>query len=70
MISAMILPASKIDDLTVDQVVTRALESGLVACNKLTGPFRISFFPKNRVPQGWARIGITDKTPEVPPCAA
>lgn len=66
MIAAMILPASQMTDMTVDQVVTAALKSGLVACNKMQGPFRISFFPQNRVPKGWARIGVS----EVPPCAA
>ena len=66
MIAAMILPAGQMADLTVDQVVTAALKSGLVACTKMQGPFRISFFPKNRVPKGWARIGVS----EHPPCAA
>ena len=69
MISAVILPTSQLDEQTVDQVIASAIRSGLVACNKMQGPFRIAFFPKERVPAGWARIGVTDKTQE-PPCAA
>ena len=69
MIDAVILPA-RIDDLTVDEIVTMALRSGLVACNRMTGPFRVSFFPKNHIPHGWARIGLVDKTSQEAPCAA
>ena len=66
MIAAMILPNCQLTDMTIDQVIKAARKSGLVACNKMQGPFRISFFPQNRVPKGWARIGVS----EVPPCAA
>ena len=62
MISAVILPSRQLDDQTVDQVIESALRSGLIACNKMQGPFRIAFFPKHRVPAGWARIGFADKT--------
>jgi hypothetical protein len=64
MITAVILPSHQIEDETVDQIVMRAISSGLVACNAMTGPFRICFFPRNRVPKGWARMGMIDKTPE------
>ena len=67
MISAMILPSSQVDDQTIDQVVNSALRCGLVACNRMTGPFRIAFFPRDRVPAGWSRIGFAQK---VAPCAA
>ena len=67
MISAMILPTAQIDDQTVDQVVDAALRSGLVACNRMTGPFRIAFFPRGRVPAGWSRIGFAQKAAS---CAA
>jgi len=66
MISALILPASQLDDRTVDSVLREAAQSGLVACNRLKGPFRIAFFSRDHIPAGWARIGLT----EVPPCAA
>ena len=67
MISVLILPSSRMDDLTIDQVVNTALRSGLVACNRMTGPFRIAFFPRDRVPAGWSRIGFQQKAS---PCAA
>jgi hypothetical protein len=70
MISAMILPMRQIDDATVDQVVTRALKSGLIACNAMQGPFRISFFPKDRIPKGWARMGCVTKPLVNSPCVA
>ena len=64
MISAAILP-THIDDRTVDEIVTTALKSGLIACNRTTGPFRVGFFPKDRIPTGWARIGFGVKaTPQ------
>ena len=66
MIAALILPSSQIDDMTVDTVVHEAMQSGLVACNRMTGPFRIAFFERHHIPAGWSRIGLT----EVPPCAA
>ena len=67
MISALILPAAQMDDTTIDQVVDTALHSGLIACNCTTGPFRIAFFPRDRVPAGWSRIGFAQKAT---PCAA
>ena len=69
MIAAMILPARTLDDATIDQVIESALRSGLIACNAMRGPFRIAFFPRNRVPTGWARMGFADKTKE-PACIA
>lgn len=68
MLAAVILPL-QIDDQTVDDVITTALKSGLIACNKKTGPFRISFFQQGRIPAGWAKIGLVDKTRSAP-CAA
>lgn len=67
MIAAAILPRC-IDDRTVDEIVTTALKSGLVACNAKTGPFRVSFFKPDRIPSGLSKIGfgIKDDTP----CAA
>ncbi len=72
LIQALILPPGLLGEETVDTVVKAALDSGLVACNAMTGPFRISFFPVDRVPAGWARIGITHRptSPESTPCAA
>lgn len=71
MISAAIFPVGQLDDETIDQVVSRALKSGLVACNAMTGPFRIAFFQRGRIPNGWACIGIVDKqTSQEPTCAA
>ena len=61
MLAGVILPA-RVDDMTVDEIVSRAIASGMVACNAMTGPFRIAFFPKNRVPKGWSRIGFAVKT--------
>lgn len=55
---AIILPMSQIDDETVDAIVTRALERGLVACNSKTGAFRIAFFKPASIPTGWSRIGF------------
>lgn len=68
MITAAIFPTGKLDDQTVDQVVTTALNSGLVACNAMTGPFRIAFFQPQRIPAGWAKFGVTSK--DITPCAA
>lgn len=61
MLAGVILP-QRVDDMTVDEIVRRAIDSGMVACNAMTGPFRLAFFPKNRVPQGWSRIGFAVKT--------
>lgn len=61
-VSAMILPMSKLDELTFEQVVDTALRAGLLACNRMQGPFRISFFPRDRVPNGWSVIGVSDKS--------
>lgn len=68
MITAAIFPTGKLDDQTVDQVVTTALASGLVACNAMTGPFRIAFFQPQRIPAGWAKFGCVTK--DTTPCAA
>ena len=68
MISALILPKT-INDLTVDEMVTTALDSGLIACNTNTGAFRIAFFDPLRIPKGWSKFGFIDKNME-PPCAA
>ena len=68
MISAAIFPVGQLDDQTVDQVVTTAIASGLVACNAMTGPFRIAFFQRGRVPKGWAQFGVVTK--DTTPCAA
>ncbi len=72
LIQALILPPGMLAEETVDSVVIAALESGLVACNAKTGAARIAFFPRDRVPTGWARIGVTHRptTPEPTPCAA
>ena len=71
MISAAIFPAGKLDDATVDQVVQRALRSGLIACNAKQGAFRIGFFPKDRIPTGWSRIGCVSRNlPPESPCVA
>ena len=61
MITAVITPIAQMEDATVDQVVGAALQAGLVACNAMTGPFRICFFPKCRVPKGWARMGCVSR---------
>lgn len=55
---AIILPMAQIDDATVDEIVTRALRLGLIACNCKTGPFRVAFFTPTRIPPGWSRIGF------------
>jgi hypothetical protein len=74
MIDGAIFPAAghgTMSDETVDQIVSRAIASGLVACNAMTGPFRVAFFKRDRVPKGWARMGCVDKpAPKEPPCAA
>ena len=58
MISAMILPAAPMDEQTINQSVDAALRAGLLACNHKAGPFRIAFFPRDRVPAGWSRINL------------
>lgn len=60
-ITAAIFPMASVEDATLEQVISAAIRSGLVACNAMTGPFRICFFPVNRVPSGWARIGCTHR---------
>ena len=60
-VTAAIFPIAKMEDATVDQVVSAALQTGLVACNAMTGPFRICFFPKGRVPKGWSVMGLSIK---------
>ena len=72
LIQALILPPGLLSEETVDSVVKAALDSGLVVCNPMTGQHRIGFFPADRVPRGWARIGVTHRptTPEPTPCAA
>lgn len=59
-IVATLLPVTgtALDDETVDTVIRRAIDAGLVACNVARGPFRIAFFPPSRIPAGWSRIGI------------
>lgn len=66
MIVATLLPVTgtALDDETVDTVIRRAIDAGLVACNAMRGPFRIGFFPRDRIPAGWSRIGIAMR-PEV-----
>ena len=67
MISAMILPATSQDgDAAFDDVVRKAIKSGLVACNAKTGKFRIAYFPVGRVPAGWARMGLVCKSANSP----
>lgn len=71
MITAAIFPAGPMTDETVDEVVAAAVRAGLVACNKMQGPFRIAFFHPNRIPKGWAKFGFIDKNAsEVSPCVA
>lgn len=69
-IAAAILPLAAISEETIDEVIHRATDAGLVACNCTTGPFRVSFFSPQRIPRGWARIGLTQRDREPPPCDA
>lgn len=55
---AIILPLHPIAEDELDSIVDSALAAGLVACNCLTGPFRVSFFKPVRIPGGWARINL------------
>lgn len=61
MVDAVILPMGPLADETIDSIVTRALAAGLVACNCITGPFRVAFFKPRHVPAGWSKIGLAIK---------
>ena len=67
-IVATLLPVGALDDETVDTVVRRAIDAGCVACSTLTGPWRVAFFQRHRVPAGWTPIGAV--TRKDAPCAA
>lgn len=61
MITAAIFPTGKLDDQTVDQVVTTGAGPGLVACNAMTGTSSASHSSSRSIPTGWAKFGCVTK---------